>query len=255
MYSESDLQSAVSAGILSADAADALRAHVSTQRVTPMVDEEHFRLITGFNDIFVAIAGVLVLVGGAWIGGSLSPFLGGAAVAAIAWGLAEYFTRIRRMALPSILFLLAFAGGVFGTMVALIGPDGGIHETETQGALILAVCAAVTAGATWLHWRRFKVPITIAAGAAACVGVVVALLVAVAPILLAKIEILLLVAGLAVFVFAMRWDMSDRERKTRRSDVAFWLHLLAAPMIVHHPSLCCLASPKANRPGQRHLSY
>ena len=28
-----------------------------------MADEEHFRLITGFNDIFVAIAGVLVLTG------------------------------------------------------------------------------------------------------------------------------------------------------------------------------------------------
>ena len=31
----------------------------------------------------------------------------------------------------------------------------------------------------------------------------------------------------------MRWDISDRERQTRRSDVAFWLHLLAAPMIAH----------------------
>ena len=31
----------------------------------------------------------------------------------------------------------------------------------------------------------------------------------------------------------MRWDMSDRERRTRRSDVAFWLHLVAAPMIAH----------------------
>jgi len=41
------------------------------------------------------------------------------------------------------------------------------------------------------------------------------------------------VAGITVFIVAMRWDMSDRERKTRRSDVAFWLHLLAAPLIVH----------------------
>ena len=31
----------------------------------------------------------------------------------------------------------------------------------------------------------------------------------------------------------MRWDSSDPARVTRRSDVAFWLHLLAAPMIVH----------------------
>jgi hypothetical protein len=39
--------------------------------------------------------------------------------------------------------------------------------------------------------------------------------------------------GLGVFGFAMWWDASDRERKTRRADVAFWLHLLAAPLIVH----------------------
>jgi hypothetical protein len=44
---------------------------------------------------------------------------------------------------------------------------------------------------------------------------------------------LMLACGVAVFVIAMRWDLSDRDRQTRRSDVAFWLHLLAAPMIVH----------------------
>ena len=41
------------------------------------------------------------------------------------------------------------------------------------------------------------------------------------------------VLGLGVFAFAMWWDMSDRERRTRRSDVAFWLHLAAAPLIAH----------------------
>jgi hypothetical protein len=31
----------------------------------------------------------------------------------------------------------------------------------------------------------------------------------------------------------MWWDISDTDRKTQRSDIAFWLHLLAAPMIAH----------------------
>jgi hypothetical protein len=31
----------------------------------------------------------------------------------------------------------------------------------------------------------------------------------------------------------MRLDMSDRLRVTRRSDAAFWLHLLAAPLLIH----------------------
>ena len=39
--------------------------------------------------------------------------------------------------------------------------------------------------------------------------------------------------GIGMFLFAMWWDGSDRARLTRRADVAFWLHLLAAPMIVH----------------------
>mgnify|MGYP000551349169 CR=1 FL=1 len=31
----------------------------------------------------------------------------------------------------------------------------------------------------------------------------------------------------------MYWDSADRSRQTRSSDVAFWLHLVSAPMIVH----------------------
>ncbi len=44
---------------------------------------------------------------------------------------------------------------------------------------------------------------------------------------------LVFLAGLAVFAFAMWWDISDRDRTTRRADVAFWLHLTAAPAIAH----------------------
>src|SRR5690606_17661163 len=36
-----------------------------------------------------------------------------------------------------------------------------------------------------------------------------------------------------VFALAMRFDLSDPQRQTRRTDIAFWLHMLAAPLIVH----------------------
>ena len=51
----------------------------------------------------------------------------------------------------------------------------------------------------------------------------------------------LLGCGLLTFVAAMAFDLSDRERLTRRADCAFWLHLLAAPLIVH--SLITLVAP------------
>ena len=87
--------------------------------------------------------------------------------------------------------------------------------------------------AAYAHWHRFYVPITIAAGIAALAGVVIALLLAVAPGIEIAMNLILILIGLGVFLFAMRWDMQDPARTTRKSDVAFWLHLLAAPMIAH----------------------
>lgn len=254
MYSESDLDAAVAGGALTIDQANALRDFVAGQRHTPVVDEEHFRLLTGFNDIFVAIAGVILLFAVGWIGHAIPPNVDsdgpspwmGLFVAATAWGLAEYFTRQRRMALPSILFLLAFVGGTFGAVAAAIGTGLGANyfdDNPQAVAVTLAVAAAIAVGAAWLHWRRFKVPITIAAGAAAGAALIIFLVAsslagnnmsrAEEQVLMNALNGVALVLGLGVFLFAMWWDGSDRRRETRRSDVAFWLHLLAAPLIVH----------------------
>ncbi|MCP3734765.1 hypothetical protein M9979_07770 [Sphingomonas sp. RP10(2022)] len=232
MYSESDIDGAVTAGAITADAAAAFRAHVAASHATPAVDEEHFRLLTGFNDIFVSIALVLLLVAVGQIGMAVTHALGGVAVAAVAWALAEYFTARRRMALPSILLLIAFVGGIAGALIGLIETVAP-HIDGREGALAAAGTGLCAAGAAWLHWRRFMVPITVAAGAAALVATAIGLVVAAVPDIKDAVWPLLLIGGLAVFATAMRWDMSDTERKTRRSDVAFWLHLAAAPMIAH----------------------
>ncbi|WP_448661679.1 hypothetical protein ACG3SL_13510 [Sphingomonas sp. CJ20] len=261
MYSESDLASAVEAGVISPETANAIRNHVAATRAAPAVDEESFRLLTGFNDIFVSIAAVLILVAlgwiGSYIGGKLTGIGGfsgprqlgtavafaGVAVAGASWLLGEYFTRQRRMALPSILLLIGFAGGVFAGMGGLFGANApwlaeqmglttDVQQRQLAGGIGIIV-GVVTAGAAWLHWRRFMVPITVAVGALALVAVALGAITAFVPDSREAIQPMLLVAGLAVFALAMRWDMSDRERRTRRSDVAFWLHLGAAPLIAH----------------------
>lgn len=245
MYSQEDLNSAVAAGAITSDAADALRAHVAASRDAVPADAEHFRLITGFNDVFVSIGAVILLMAMAAIGDAVwsnsngpSP-VSAALVAGAAWVLAEFFTAKKRMALPSIILLLTFVGGTFMTFVGLIAAsfDGANSSADTVGVLLLALSGLLTAGAAWLHWRRFMVPITIAAGTAAIAGTVIALIVAAigpeSPNMETIILALVFAAGLVIFAFAMRWDMSDPRRETRRSDVAFWLHLLAAPMIAH----------------------
>jgi hypothetical protein len=252
MYSQQELDDAVASGVVKPEAADALRAYVESQRATPIADEEQFRLITGFNDIFVSIAAAILLFAVGWIGQSIGQsaglaiepdgpsFVAPLLVAGTAWSLALFFTARRRMALPSILLLLAFVIGVFATtafaLILGIGSETVDHNNQL-GGIVAAVSAAVAAGAAWLHWRRFHVPITIAAGAGSVAAIAMGLIVAALGqnVEAAKDLLLgvLLVLGVGVFLLAMWWDSSDRARTTRRSDVAFWLHLLAAPMIVH----------------------
>ncbi|WP_454280739.1 hypothetical protein [Sphingomonas sp. Marseille-Q8236] len=232
MYSESDIDGAVAAGAISPDAAAALRRHVATVHAAPTVDEEHFRLLTGFNDIFVSIAIALLLAALGQIGFRISHGLGGAFIAAAAWMLAFYFTERRRMALPSILLLLAFVGGVAGGLIGLIDTVWP-HIDGTAGALAAAGIGLISAGSAWLHWHHFMVPITVAAGAAALVVVAIGLLMAAFPDMKQGVWPILLLCGIGVFSLAMHWDMSDPRRETRRADVAFWLHLAAAPMIAH----------------------
>ena len=259
MYSEDDINSAVAAGVLSADGAAALRAHVSAVREMPHGDEESFRLVTSFNDIFVTIGVIILLIAVGSIGGaigspgdaqnlvrgSLGVLLPSVLVAGTAWFLAEIFTRRRRMALPSIVLLIAFVGAVLAASMSLLAlPLGAIagvdqlndHAFEKKGlddafgatliALLMLGAGILTVLITRLHWRRFMVPITIAAGGAALVGSVIGAIALADQVLhdgqgTLPILPLVLMAGLATFAVAMRWDMSDRARTTRRSDVAF----------------------------------
>ncbi len=223
MYTEDDISSAIEAGVLTKEAASAFRAHVAGLKSETAVDEEHFRLVTGFNDIFVVIACLLLLTSVAWIGSALVPWLGALAVSATAWFLAEFFTRKRRMALPAIVLLLVFVGSVLTSFVLLLG----------NSPQHLFFATAVAAAAAWLHWLRFHVPITVAAGVAVGASCVVALLIWAIPEAKSWTNAISLATGVVVFTLAITWDGTDTARETRRSDVAFWLHLLAAPLLVH----------------------
>ncbi len=237
MYSEQDLRDAVAGGAISAEVAEALRGHVAHMRKMPVTDEENFRLVNSFNDIFVTIAAVLLLVAMAGIGSAIVAGLAGLLVAGAAWFMAEFFTKRRRMALPSIVLMLAFVGGVVAAPLEILSETNVDQNERLLGALFAGSFIAGAIGA-YLHWKRFMVPITIAAISATVAASIIALIVtAIGPASLDNPEQLILalvfIAGLSIFAFAMRWDMSDRDRSTRRSDVAFWLHLLAGPMIAH----------------------
>lgn len=236
MYTDSDLENAVNKGIFHREAVEAFRRFYEEEQSSSNADEENFRLVGSFNDIFVVIISMVVLGSIAVLFSALGgPSLGAAGVAIASWALSEYYIRVRRMALPSIVLLLvftcsfAFSASIFYAIVVQ-GQTAMIDPRQMTNFYPLPLFALI---GTVLHWFRFKVPITIALISASLAGLALALLTLWVPEIKGYLLYLLAIAGGLIFLFAMVWDMSDTRRITRRSDVAFWLHLLAAPMIMH----------------------
>lgn len=248
MIASEILAKGVERGIISAEQAERLRALENAGEppelpVSP--DDEQLRFISGFSDIFVTI-GLGMFIGAI---GYFALLFGGTAarwvaIVVTAWLLAEFFTRQRRMALPSIVLLIVFAFAVFMGASHLLGGGApyyypanvvrNIFDLDPERPTVLAIAALVTAPLTALHYWRFRVPITVAAGCCVLTGAIIGLTYGLAPQLpRGAYSAVTLVCGIAIFGLAMRFDMTDPERLTRRTDIAFWLHLLAAPLIVH----------------------
>lgn len=243
MIGDEHIEAAVAQGILTGDQAARLRdlarrdlAPVSVNDGLPDPDDEKFRLIGGFNDVFVTI-GVLLLVAAFFGLASVLDFRPGLAVLAMiaAWGLSEFFSRRMRLALPSITLALMFAGatGFLATSLALL-PNGGDWADDRGFRLwIMLFSLGVMVGGVAHHWR-FRVPIDVAIAAGGLTYAVYNGIGVIAPDWIGDNgSALAAVLGLLLFAAAVRTDASDTQRVTRRSDVAFWMHLLAAPMIVH----------------------
>ena len=227
MYSEEDVDNAVLDGVLTHDAAEAFRHYVARAQNTSVVDEEHFRFIQGFNDIFVSIASLLFIFCVSLIFVDTSALLSCIFVVITSWCLSEYFTKVRRMALTSIVLVASYLIAGFYFPFIILMDD---LSREWFAGIYIGVFVSTLA---YLHWRRFQVPITlscilaslaygISAGAAANYSQYGHF-----PGLIAFF------CGISVLVIAMIWDAADRTRSTRKSDVAFWLHLAASPLIVH----------------------
>jgi len=238
--SHDDLEAAARAGILSVDQLASLKIFAEERHQNRVIDaDEPFKLLSGFRDVFIAV-GVLILAiafiaGGAVLGDAAPP--GASALFAVsAWLLAERVVKRDRLALSGIFLALGFVTAV-GLLVGYLVDSnwqGSFAGSDGLGATapIAASLSAILAGAAF--YARFKVPFVLAGLAGAAVLFLITVLYAVAPAWTASnVRLILGLAGLVVFLAAMRFDMSDRARITRRADCGFWLHLLAAPLIVH----------------------
>lgn len=254
-----DIEAAVTAGVIPQEQADALRTFAAERRRARLgqngQEDESFRFMTGFNDFFFAI-GILLLGSGIAFFASSQNHWSYLLAAVIIWALSELLVRRMRLVLPGILLSIFFVMFVFQAVPAdllpwaqntvprfpLIDP---IYHTLlglTGVPAVAATKALIGAAAAGVYYWRFLLPFALLPIACSLALAFVSSV----EVLFGRMpgtatSILSLVCGLAIFAMAMRYDMSDRDRATRRSDCAFWLHLAAAPLIVH--SLVSLVTP------------
>lgn len=238
MYSHSDIQDAVEAGALTAEQAASLRNHVASRTGTPTPDEEHVRMLQGFNDLYVYASSIVLLIGLGWLGskvetgGRAPSFVMPLLVALASWGLAEWFGRKKRLALTAITLAWVFVYAVFFTIMLLAAQMLEFPDRGTQ-QLVMAVASALGAGAAFLHWKRFGEPVAISLILLMAASTVTSLIGLVMPRdpdgTVSSLVMILL--GLATLFYAQTWEAKDIHRTTKQADIGFWLHLAAASEI------------------------
>lgn len=246
MISFDEVDAAARANVITGDQAAALKIFVADRKRVKVIDvDEPFKFLSGFRDFFIAV-GLLLMVA-AFIAvaaftdnGVLASALGAAA----AWGMAELVAKRDRLALSSIIVSLGFisAAGLFAGFsldADWLGANGlsgfasqrGSGQDWRNPALVGALVSVAAAG---LFYVRFKVPFVLAGLAAATILFFVIVINSIAPEWAeSNARLILGISGLVTFLAAMRFDASDPARITRRADCGFWLHLIAAPLIVH----------------------
>lgn len=233
-----DLEAAAAEGLITRDQARRLIEFVAeTKRATPSVylaDDESVHFVRGFHDVFLSIGLILLLIGAGYGGLIVAGASGILLTALVAWGLAEVVARKYRLVLPSIVLAIAF------TLTAGIGAGPVLWSTPlaTPQSLMNGVfplsLGSVGLIASILFYIRFRLPFALGLAAGSTILLMLAgRHVIIGPGYAPDATTIVLMCGMATFAAAMAYDLSDPSRRTLRSDNAFWLHLLSAPLIVH----------------------
>lgn len=199
---------------------------------TPAEESESPRFVRGFHDILITI-GVLAALIGLW--GFAGPF----AVLPAILILAEILIVRQRLALPAFTLTLAFLATVVSITLPFVEELMGGQDTPIGGFLFFLVQPLVLVPFFW----RYRVPAALALIILSAVAAVFMLVLAgisasrgledimeAAPLTVASLA---LTFAVILFAVAMAFDMGDPRRVTRRSDVAFWLHLGVAPILLY----------------------
>lgn len=175
--------------------------------------EEPLKFIRSFGDVFITLGIVLLVIAINMLGLTSYYYIIPVAIFVV---LAEWLIRIRRLVLPGMAILISilyFVHQAFGT-------------SDEQTGMIQLLITAIT---SLIFYLRYKMPFSLLPLA----GSVVAMIVMQIGLDVLKHPGIFVGLGICVLAVALWFDSRDTGRVSHLSDSAFWLHLLAAPLIVH----------------------
>jgi hypothetical protein len=265
MIRHDDIDAAVARNIITATQAAQLADIARDRRQSRnfvLGSEERFKLLGGFNDFFIAVgvgllgcgmaAGVMVSSPKLMIDTypsrpifSIVPVIGLLLCAGATWLLAEVLTKRLRLTAPSIVLTCQWLLFVLLATFAM----GSWPRLNHNYFWLLPPTAGLVA--VLVHYARFRLPFSLLLLALIVWAFALALVATVATQMLgfnadAAYRLTGWVSfgcGLAIFALAMSFDRQDPERLTSQADKGFWLHLAAAPLMVHP-----VAGPLINHP-------
>lgn len=241
MMTPEQIKAALDAGIITPEQAADMLTKSGKPSVKPIPskepaaligNEDDMRFLRSFSDVFIAMGIGLLCLGL----GSVAGLFGGGPVfllaAGVAWVLSEYFGKARRAHLPTVVLALSFL------IFVQSGAQSFLPSTDAGPGTLSAV---ITFVAMIAYYIRFRLPFCVALLAISALYLVYAAAFALAPnVIKSNIGTSAILSGLILFAIAIAYDMRDTDRLTRFADNAFWLHLTAAPLIIHGIALQAL---------------
>jgi len=232
MISKKTLQNAAEKNIINKDQIEPLYQFILNEQteLLPENKEEPLKFIRSFGDIFIALGVVLLVIAINMTSISGYYYLLPAAGFIL---IAEWLVRVRRLALPGIFILLSILYFISKSF-AVNYENISFSEQSIISLGVISLCSL-------LFYLRYKMPFSLLPFAASLVAIIIIQ----TGLDALNNPVIFVILGFSIFCCAMWFDSRDTQRQSYLSDSAFWLHLLASPLMVHGALLPMLTSDQA----------
>lgn len=203
-------------------------------------EEENIKFAGGFGNVFIAL-GIGTLLYGILQTALVESAVGIVGISVFCWALAEVVCTWQKRTLPGIVTAIGFVLSIgSSTYFYLSGKHPAtffdrldlLLLTQDKIIWLLPLC---TFAASIVFYFRFRLPFSLFLAAISFALTLILGIFSIVDVVQFTTIVIpsLILSGLILFATALYFDISDRRRISSHADNAFWLHLVASPLIVH----------------------